>query len=651
MIAVKRPVQAPTLLLVYYISALLVEFPIANAGSSAGLVAQIAHCTTIWAGLISIIIILTMPTRNPTLSKEGIGMVGQEPSDRLRSPEDDLLLWQYLTISWMWPLISVGRKRKINEEDVWLLGYEFQHLRLHEKFRELQGSVLGRLLQANGSDVFIIGSIAILQMICSMYQTLLLQDTRLIINIDFSTPLLLQQLLKVMSIENADKKVALTYAAIMLALRLVFAQSQVLNLWYGRRCYERSRGEMVMMVYEKALARKNTFGQKMQSKEDVENVTEEDDNTDDSMDEPIKRSRKLCGLIPWRGSKSQKKEVKQTASMGKIFNLLRGDVYEVAQRFWEIDTLIDKPLGLVISIALVWKLFGPSCFLGVLTVIIAQVINGFITRALLRWERVRRAATDVRLQISSQFVEALRHLRWYGWQSHWLRQVMEARDKELNLRIITSLWNIAIRFVNVFSSGVFPVVALYGYTMLAGHPLSIEIIFPALQLFTMLEERLRDIPTLITTLINASIAMGRIEDFMAEPDKETGKADTTSDSTPIRLESCSFAWPGKLSPVLSDVTLTASKGLTVICGVVGAGKTALLQAFLGELDKLKGECHIPNEMVGYCAQTPWLQSMSIRDNIVFSSPFDEQRYKRVLDACALVPDLANFAHGDLSFIG
>ena len=46
--------------------------------------------------------------------------------------------------------------------------------------------------------------------------------------------------------------------------------------------------------------------------------------------------------------------------MGKIFNLLRGDVYEVAQRFWEISELIDKPIGLVIAVVLVWDLFGPS---------------------------------------------------------------------------------------------------------------------------------------------------------------------------------------------------------------------------------------------------------------------------------------------------
>lgn len=442
------------------------------------------------------------------------------------------------------------------------------------------------------------------------------------------------------------------YAAIMLLIRLLSAQIQVLNLWYGRRCYERSRGEMVMMVYEKALSRKNTFGQKVSTKEELENGTAGNGHANgNSEGEQSKKNRKLCGLIPWK-SKDQKKEVeKETASMGKIFNLLRGDVYEVAQRFWEISELIDKPIGLVIAVVLVWDLFGPSCFLGVLTVVFSQVINAFITRYVLRWGRIRRTVTDARLQISSQFVEALRHLRWYGWENHWLRQVMEARDKELKIQIITSLLQIAIAFVEVFSSGVFPVAALYGYTILAGRPLSIDVIFPALQLFTMLEERLQEIPSLITMFINASIAMGRIEDFMEEPNKETKAGETVSESSPIMLEDCSFAWPGKHAPVLSDVSLTIPQGLTVVCGVVGAGKSALLQALLGELDELKGVSHLPNEMVGYCAQTPWLQSMSIRDNILFSSPYNEQRYKRVLEACALVPDLANFAHGDLSFIG
>ncbi|KAE8379852.1 ABC transporter [Aspergillus bertholletiae] len=631
LIAIERPRSCPVSMLAFFAADLVLEIVFIINRDAYAVSRIYAYYIAGSAAAAACATILFMPFRKPSLPRVDIGVVGQPPSSKFRSPEDNLRLWQFLTVSWMAPLMTAGKNKQLNEDDVWFLGFEFQHRRLHERFRQLRGSVISRVLQANGIDVLLIAGISTVQMLC-----------------DFSTPVLLQQLLKAMRDPDAPKRIALTYALLSLVLRLVAAQSQVLYLWYGRRCYERSRGEMIMMVYEKALSRKNIFDQQIIQREG-ENESQESENGNGEVASNTKK-RTLCGLFPLRPAASKEK-VKTAASMGKIFNLLRGDVYEVAQRFWEVDSLVDKPLGLVIAIVLVWKLLGPSCFLGISAILVAQVLNAFITRMLLRWERVRRVATDTRLQISSQFVEALRHLRWYGWQNHWLRQVMDARQSELNLRIVTSLFNVLIRFLNTFASGLFPVVALYAYTLLAGNPLRIDIIFPALQLFAMLELRLREIPGLITVLINASIAMERIEDFMAEPDKEKPTAAAADTEASLVLDSCYFAWPGRTSPVLSDINLRVSRGLTVICGKVGAGKTALLQALLGELDRLSGLLETPSEMVGYCSQTPWLQSMSIRDNILFSSTYDERRYKQVLEACALLPDLANFKHGDLSFVG
>lgn len=78
-------------------------------------------------------------------------------------------LWQFLTVTWMAPLISIGRKRQLHEDDVWFLGFEFQHRRLHDKFRRLRGSAISRLLQANGIDIFTITVIAIVQMLCGKF--------------------------------------------------------------------------------------------------------------------------------------------------------------------------------------------------------------------------------------------------------------------------------------------------------------------------------------------------------------------------------------------------------------------------------------------------------------------------------------------------
>ncbi|KAJ5662533.1 uncharacterized protein N7477_010149, partial [Penicillium maclennaniae] len=635
LIAVDRPRSCSLSMLVFYLLMFVVEISMASSPGESPNFRSITRYVAAAASLGACFTILLMPFRKASLPVFSISSVGQVPCSDFRSPEDNLRLWQFLTVSWMAPLISLGRLRKLNEADVWLLGYEFQHQRLHEKFRRIRGAVLGRLLKANGLDILIISAIATIQMFC-----------------DFSTPVLLQQLLQVMQDPTRPKRVPLTYALFSLILRIVAAQSQVLNLWYGRRCYERSRGEMVMMVYEKALSRKNILG--IRKIEGEASLTEDDSMLDNEarseLAEDSVKAGFLSRLLPQHRKVKQVKP-KEAASLGKIFNLLRGDVYDVAQRFWEVDVLIDKPLGLIIAVWLVWTLFGPSCFLGIFAVLVAQAMNAIITRILLQWEEKRRAATDSRLQITSQFVEAIRHLRWYGWQDHWLRQVMEARQSELNIRIITSLWSILIRFINAFASGVFPVIALYAYTLLAGRELRIDIIFPALQLFTMLETRLRDIPGLITAFINASIALGRIEDFMREPDKDQLPLDDPTDEKLFEFKSCSFSWPGKTVPVLIDVNVIIPKGITVVSGKVGAGKTAFLQALLGELDRLGGTSHIPNEMVGYCAQTPWLQSMSIRDNILFSAPYDEQRYKQTLDVCALLPDLSQFKHGDLTFVG
>lgn len=280
----------------------------------------------------------------------------------------------------------------------------------------------------------------------------------------------------------------------------------------------------------------------------------------------------------------------------------------------------------------------------------AQAVNAVIARVLLQWERERRVATDTKLHKISQLVESIRHLRWYGWQDVWLARIMEARQHELTLRIITSVLRVLISFTNTFASGMFPVAAFYAYTALAGLPLRVDIAFPALQLFSMLENSLRELPNLITVLLYAKVAVGRIEEFMNEPDKEEAETNQLSE-TKLEMRHASFAWPGATEPVLEDITVSFPAGLTVICGEVGAGKTALLQALLGECDLLDGEYHRSNEMVGYCGQTPWLQSMSIRENILFSAPYDDSRYKQVLEACALIPDMANFRRGDLSMIG
>ncbi|MBO6244003.1 MAG: ATP-binding cassette domain-containing protein, partial [Clostridia bacterium] len=109
-----------------------------------------------------------------------------------------------------------------------------------------------------------------------------------------------------------------------------------------------------------------------------------------------------------------------------------------------------------------------------------------------------------------------------------------------------------------------------------------------------------------------------------------------------------------------DVTLKNIKfevkpgELVAIVGEVGCGKSSLLQAIINSLILLNPkECdgiHI-NGRIGYAAQIPWIQNDTIRNNILFSLPFDEVKYNKVLNLCQLSEDLETFEGKDLTEIG
>ncbi len=326
----------------------------------------------------------------------------------------------------------------------------------------------------------------------------------------------------------------------------------------------------------------------------------------------------------------------------------------------EFPNLLTRPLNFVLCVVLLWNILGAASLLGILVLILAQSANYWVIRAWVRWGNEAPCRDGHEAAGHIAIYRGDPHLRWYDWQDKWLGRILTQRQRELRLRVITNLFSKGVEALNQMAAVFFPVAAFYAYTVVGKQPLTVDVAFPALNLFNMLETSLRELPNLVTVLLNAAVAMGRIEGFMAEPDKEDGHGEDSVSPPPaaaedvrIVLRDASFAWPGQNSSscILHNINLTCVPGLVLVCGKVGNGKTALLQAILGEMDQHGGERLVPDELVGYCAQTPWLQSMSIRDNILFCENFDAVRYRQVLDACCLVPDLREFKAGDLSMIG
>lgn len=270
--------------------------------------------------------------------------------------------------------------------------------------------------------------------------------------------------------------------------------------------YERSRGELITMLYAKMLSRKDgSNNSTLEMKADLESTMNELDNRKEPKfliwwilyhycSRPFKSQYQSREPLSRLGPK------KSLASTGKLINLMRFDAYEVSQRFWDFSMVITKPLSLILSVTLIWQLLGWPCLLGVMTLLLGQILNAILARSLAKWEGQRRAATDVKLQRISQFIEGIRHLRYYAWQDVWLSSIIEARKHELSLRIITSLWGVLINFLTILATGLFPVLAFGAFTILSGRPLTVDIAFAALQLFSLLDRNLREFPGLITVI-------------------------------------------------------------------------------------------------------------------------------------------------------
>lgn len=107
------------------------------------------------ASFLAIVTVLNMPLRDPVLPSKDISAVYDTPTVQQRTPEDNLTPWQYMTVSWMKPLIKIGKTHQMEDSDTWDLGWEFKHARLHDAFRTLEGSVTRKVFVANGMDLLL----------------------------------------------------------------------------------------------------------------------------------------------------------------------------------------------------------------------------------------------------------------------------------------------------------------------------------------------------------------------------------------------------------------------------------------------------------------------------------------------------------------
>lgn len=253
-------------------------------------------------------------------------------------------------------------------------------------------------------------------------------------------------------------------------------------------------------------------------------------------------------------------------------------------------------------------------------------------------------------------------IKLYAWENPFMEKISFIRN-DLELATLKKIgilaagqnftWSSIPFFVSLSTFAVF--------VATSSTPLTSDIAFVAISLFTLLQFPLTVFPNVITSTIEASVSMYRIEGYLSSEELDPHAViredyrhlpSWTPEVPLVETVSGTFKWSETdRSPAIQDLDLQVKKGsLTAVVGRVGSGKSSLISALLGDMVKVNGKV-ILRGSVAYVPQQPWVMNATLRDNIVFGHRWDPEFYDRVLEACSLKKDIEILSAGDQTEIG
>ena len=369
-------------------------------------------------------------------------------------------------------------------------------------------------------------------------------------------------------------------------------------------------------------------------------------------------------------------------SRQSIINLVAIDARRVADFASFVYMIPSAIIKVAIACIFLTKLIGwKSLLSGLVVSALVTPANWYVTKMYAHSQDKLMKSRDEKMATVTEVLQGIRQVKFSALENQWQQKVAESRNKELDAQWSSFFYDVWLIFIWILGPLMLSAVSLAVYAVLNGE-LSASVAFTTIAVFGSLEMSLAILPEMISFSLESKISVNRIDKYLNSPERTP----TTVPSNSISFEEATVAWPEEEDET-NDQTLEEeeeerftlqnlnvafpSKGLSVISGRTGSGKSLLLSSILGESDVLRGTVKVPTSppvqerhdhlatpqnwiiesAIAYVAQLPWIENATIRDNILFGLPLDVTRYQKVLFACALQKDLEMFTDGELTDIG
>ena len=382
---------------------------------------------------------------------------------------------------------------------------------------------------------------------------------------------------------------------------------------------------------------------------------------------------------------------------GRIVNLMSTDTYRVDQASGFFHMIWTAPVGILVTTALLLVNLTYSALPGLGLILIAMPLLARSVKSLFHRRVAINKVSDQRVSLTQEILQAVRFVKFFGWETSFLKRIQEIRKKEIRgIQILLTIRN-AVLAVGM-SMPVFASMLSFITFSQVNSNMDPAKIFSSLALFNSMRIPLNFLPLVIGQVIDANASVKRIQEFlMAEEAEDSAKWDYNAKDA-IVLSNADFTWErhptsdetkeGPNTKKIGNETKAETKArvqtekdeqaadlerkknaveekpfemnglnltfgrneLVAIIGSVGSGKSSLLAALAGDMRKTNGEV-IMGASRAFCPQYAWIQNATVRENIIFGKEFKQKWYDQVVDACALRPDLEMLPVGDATEIG
>ncbi|ESW18595.1 hypothetical protein PHAVU_006G053900 [Phaseolus vulgaris] len=346
--------------------------------------------------------------------------------------------------------------------------------------------------------------------------------------------------------------------------------------------------------------------------------------------------------------------LQQGHTTGEIINFMTVDAEKVGEFSWHLHDLWLVVLQVIVALLILYRNLGLASISGLVAILIVMWANIPLGSIQEKFHNKLMESKDARMKTTSEILRNMRILKLQGWEMKFLSNITELRKIEQGW-LKKVMYSLAMIIFVFWCAPAFVSVVTFGTSILGGIPLESGKILSTLATFQILQEPIYNLPETISMMAQTKVSLDRIASFLRLDEivfDVVEKLPQGSSNVAIEVVDGNFSWDS-FSPsiTLQNINLRVFHGMRVaVCGSVGSGKSTLLSCILGEVPKKSGILKVCGTKA-YVAQSSWIQSSTIEDNILFGKDMERQRYEKVLEACCLKKDLDILSFGDQTIIG